>query len=325
MHYLKIVSRGWHGYTGQLNIISFKNGVSTEPVPPRIADRIAASVQVVQCDAEGREGTDAINVGPQHRLLTEGTVRAEIAGPLAVQSEADKVMEAKLDAARSLTAPIESLYTRDDLERVADESGIKGLRDIADKWTVKGRGIPEIIEKILTAQAAFLQLRNQKIENAGGSVLKATTLATEADLEATAAAVVEEELVALGYEGLVPEYAIDGVIVPCTSLVEQALKNSGKSLTGWNALNDPERKRAIDAEVEALEKHYGAKLEPVLAEEAPASEEQEAPVDPVEDTPEYEKWFAAKVMEAIEEFDGVLPHEDAVALIRAQLAAAKEA
>ncbi|WP_276122558.1 hypothetical protein [Pararhizobium qamdonense] len=265
MHYLKIISNGWQGYNGQLNIITFRDGISTEPVPPLIADRIAASVRVVECDAAGEEGEISVNVGIQHRLIAGAAGRAPIASTLGTQTEAEKSMEAKLDAARSLTAPVESLFTRADLEKIADDSGMKGLRDIGDKWKVKGRGIPELIEKILAAQSTFLQLRNQKMETAGGQVLSATTLATDEEVEQIAE-VQEEELVVAGYEGLADEYKILDVIVPGSTLAEGALKNSGKSLTGWNNLADHERKLLIDKEVEALEKHYDAKLLPFLSE-----------------------------------------------------------
>lgn len=272
MHYLKIISQGWQGYNGQLNIITFKNGISTEPVTQRVADRIAASVRVVQCDAEGNEGEEAVPVGIQHRLINETLSRAPILKPLAVQTEADKKLEARLDAARSLTAPIESLFTRDDLEKIADAKGIKGLRDIADAWDVKGRAIPELIDKILAAQAEFIKLRNQKLENAGGPVLKATTLATEAQVEAP----VEDETYAVaGIDGMSTDYRIGDIIVPAATLYESALKNSGKSLTGWNSLKDSERQIFVDKEIAALEAHYGLKLEPI-GEEAPNSQHSES-------------------------------------------------
>jgi hypothetical protein len=281
MHYLKIVSKGWQGYTGQLNIISFKDGVSTEPVPPRIADRIAASVQVVQCDEKGKAAKKPVAVGVQHRLISETAARAIITTSLQTQSEADKSLEAKLDAARSLTAPVETLFTRVDLEKIADDTGMKGLRDIGDKWKVKGRGIPELIEKILKAQAQFLQLRNQKMDQAGGSVLKATTLATEEE-EATIA--VDETPAVAGVEGMTAEYTVLANVVTAADLFESALRNSGKSLTGWNALRDNERKILVDQEIAALEGHYGAKLEPVVVGEAPAEDvkEPEVPAEPEE-------------------------------------------
>ena len=298
MHYLKIVSKGWQGYTGQLNIISFKDGVSTEPVPPRVADRIAASVSVVQCDEKGREGKTPVAVGIQHRLISESAGRAPIAEPLATQTEADKAMEGKLDAARVMTAPVETLFTRAELETVADEKGIKGLRDIGDAWKVKGKGIAELIEKILVAQAEFIKLRNQKLDAVGGSLLQATTRATEEDNTEQGLPIDDTPDVA-GVEALAAEFQVGDVIVPASTLVAAALKNSNKSLTGWNALADHERALLVNQEIEALEAHYDAKLEPVGLDpvnEIPA--EPTAPVEePVSEEPAVEEPAVEKPVE----------------------------
>ncbi len=268
MHYLKIISNGWQGYNGQLNIITFRNGISTEPVPPRIADRIAASVRVVACDADGNEGEETVHVGVQHRLISESMMRAPVREPLAQQSDADKKLEARLDAARALSAPVDDLFTRVDLEKIADEKGIKGLRDIADAWTVKGRSIPELIDKILAAQSEFLKLRNEALDRAGGQVLKATTRASQSDVGTVEASVPEEIPAVAGIEGLSAEFQVGDVIVPAATLLEGALRNSGKSLTGWNALRDSERQIFVDKEIAALEAHYGAKLQPTGADQS---------------------------------------------------------
>lgn len=279
MDYLKIVSKGWQGYNGQLNIITFKDGVSTEPVDRRIADRIAASVSVVRCNADGTEGEEIEPVGPQHRLISETLVRAAVTTSLATQSEADKAMEARLDAARVLTAPLETLFTREELEKVADGTGMKGLREVGDKWNVRGRAIPELIDKILAAQSEFLQLRNQKLDEVGGQILKATTLATDEVTEVEAVEDASEDLVAAGADTLAPEYKIGDVIVPVSTLIEAALTHSGKSLTGWNALSDNDRLVHIEKEIAALEAHYGSKLEPIGDTPAPSVPNTEEPDD----------------------------------------------
>jgi hypothetical protein len=290
MHYLKIVSNGWQGFNGQLNIITFKDGVSTEPVPPRVADRIAASVRVVQCDAEGNEGEESVNVGIQHRLISEAASRAPVAKPLSLQTEADKKMEARLDAARSLTAPIDKLFTRVDLEKLADEQGIKGLRDVGKAWEITGRSIPEVIDKILAAQAEYIKLRNQKMDNAGGQVLKATTRATED--EPTLIVEVDDTPGVAGVAALPAEFKVGEVIIPQTTLCDLALKNSGKSLTGWNALEDDDRLLLVEKEIAALETHYGAKLEPVGSEE------------PQDDQPATEILLGSSVLASSYEIEG---------------------
>lgn len=279
MTYLKIVSKGWEGYNGHLNIITFKNGVSTTPVPQLIADRIAGAVSVVACDAEGNTDENPAAVGIQNRLVSESAARAPIAEPLTRMTDKEKSLEAKLDAARSLTAPVEHLYTRAELEQIADEKGIKGVRVVGDAWQVKGKAIPVLINSILAAQAEFIAQRNAALESAGGPVRKATLSAEE-----TAAAEAEKEVIpdAIGFEGMAEAYqGPEGIVVPAAALIEAALKNSGRSLTGWNKERNHIRKEAIEAELEALALHYGMKFTPVVAEEpkaeAPKSDEP-APV-----------------------------------------------
>lgn len=269
MNYLKIVSKGFETYNGQLNIITFKNGVSTEPVQPLIAKRISACMTVVACDAEGNEGEVRQFVGVQHSLINDTLMRAPISAELKRQTEADRSMEAKLDAARSLEAPTEALYSQEDLETLADKSGIKGLREVGDAWSVSARSIPDLIAKILAAQAEFTAKRNLLAETASETVLKATTLATEADLAETSEPVVEDVPEPAGYADLAAEYVVGDVTIPAATLIDAALKNCGKSLTGWNTLRDSERKIFLDREFAALETHYGAKLEPV---EVPSQE-----------------------------------------------------
>lgn len=273
MNYLKIVSKGWAGYTGQLNIITFRNGVSLEPVPDRIADRIAGSVSVVACDENGVEIEGDARVGIQHRLVTESSKRAELTKPLSRQSEDDKTMESKLDAAAVLKAPVEEAYTREDLEKVADESGIKGLRVIGDKWRVKGRSIPELINDILTAQSTFIAKRNALLEQTGGPSRKHTLQAEE---EAAPEAAEEEALVAAAFDGIADSYrGANDFVISGAALVLSALKNSGKSLTGWNALEDKDRKTLIQEEIKALETVYG----PLSTDVAEATSVSEAPAE----------------------------------------------
>lgn len=285
MTYLKIVSKGWEGYNGHLNIISFKDGVSTTPVPQLIADRIAGAVSVVKCDAEGNVGEKPEAVGIQNRLVSESAARAAILEPLERMTEKEKTFEAKLDAARSLTAPVETLYTRAELEAIADEKGIKGVRVVGDAWKVKGKAIPVLIESILAAQAEFITQRNAALEKTGGPVRKATLSAEDVAVEEVA----QEEIPApAGFEGIADAYqGPEGIIVSGLALIETALKNSGRSLTGWNKERDHIRKEAIEAELEALALHYGIQFKPFVAEvepEVPA--EEPAPADEANGEPE---------------------------------------
>lgn len=264
MNHLKIISKGWQGYNGQLNIIAFKNGVSTEPVPPRIADRIAGSISVVACDADGNEIEGDARVGIQHRLVTESAARAPLLTDLPRQNDSEKTLERKLDAAKALKAPLEHLFTRQELEEIADEKGIKGLRQIGDAWVVKARSIPDLIEQILATQSKFIADRNAALDRKGGPVRKHTLAAEDVEnVEETP----EEVLIPIGFEAMAPEYqGPENIVIPAEALINSALKNSGKSLTGWNALADDKRKEAIENEIAALSEHYGVELQPIVAE-----------------------------------------------------------
>jgi hypothetical protein len=269
LNYLKIVSKGWAGYNGQLNIITFKDGVSTEPVPPLIADRIAACVTVVACNEDGSEGETEALVGIQHRLVTETASRAPIAKPLPRMSDADRELEKKVEAARALEQPTDKLFTRLDLEQVADKSGIKGLREIASGWQIKARSIPDLINEILAAQGKFLAQRQALLDSAGGALRTATL---PADAPAAAEPQPEEVITASGFEGMPEKYTgAEGVSFPAARLVDLALRNSGMSLTGWNKLLDADRAKLITQEASVLG------VSPVLPEEPVKT--------PAEDTP----------------------------------------
>ena len=74
-------------------------------------------------------------------------VKAAVVTPLTEQTPEtvapQAAAEAQADAIR---------YTKEALEKIADTSGIAGLREVADKFGVKGRGIVELITEILKAQ-----------------------------------------------------------------------------------------------------------------------------------------------------------------------------
>lgn len=263
MNHVKITQAGWAGFTGHLNIVHFTNGVSDEPVPEMLVDRIAAAVSLVACDAKG-EVSDETELGIQNRLVGGVTARAEIATELSRQSDQDKALELRVDADKVLSQPSEKLYTKEELEAVADKGGIKAIREISNLWSLKGRSIPELIEATLKAQADFLARRAIASEQVQQQKLTHTTRASEVEVEA----VVEEVTEPLAAEGLAAEYTVDGKLVRLTSLTALALKNCGKSLTGWNKLTDKERFDFISEEIAALEKHTGKELVPVVAKDA---------------------------------------------------------
>lgn len=154
---LKVATKRMAGYTGVLGPVRFTDGVSDEFLPRHIRDRMAASMEFIEVDADGNEQP----AGAQHRLLREYKERAPKMEPLARQTEAEKALE--ITVAQVAAAKVPALETRASLEAIAEKSGIKGLREIGNKWGVKHRSIPTLIEMILDAQEKSVAARNKKL------------------------------------------------------------------------------------------------------------------------------------------------------------------
>ena len=173
---LKVATKRMAGYTGVLGPVRFTDGVSDEFLPRHIRDRMAASMEFLEVDAEGNEQP----AGAQHRLIREAKERAPKLEPLKRQTEEEKAAE--IAAAAVLTAKVPVLETRQSLEAIASKDGIKGLREIGRKWGVKHRSIPTLIEMILDAQEKSIAARNKKLADkaaAEAEKLKTTAPAAE--------------------------------------------------------------------------------------------------------------------------------------------------
>ncbi|NKL08288.1 hypothetical protein GFL39_25810 [Rhizobium leguminosarum bv. viciae] len=153
MKKLKVATARMAGYTGVLGPVRFTDGVSDEYLPRHIRDRMAASMEFLEVDAQGNEQP----AGAQHRLITESAERAPQLAPLTRQTDAEKAAE--IAAAALMSAKVPVLETRANLEELAAKKGIKGLREIGKKWNVKHRAIPTLIEMILDAQEKVVAAR----------------------------------------------------------------------------------------------------------------------------------------------------------------------
>lgn len=120
---LKLIQQGYEGLTGYLGVTEFKDGVSVNDVHPREATVIGMSIK-----AEWEDGSDP---NPAQNLLNSMNV------------EAGTVKEPVPEA------PAAPAYSKAELEVIADEKGIKGLRAIAEPLGIKGTSITELISEIL--------------------------------------------------------------------------------------------------------------------------------------------------------------------------------
>jgi hypothetical protein len=177
MKKLKVATARMAGYTGVLGPVRFTDGVSDEYLPRHIRDRMAASMEFLEVDAQGNEQP----AGAQHRLITESAERAPQLAPLTRQTDAEKAAE--IAAAAVIAAKVPVLETRASLEEIAQKSGIKGLREIGKKWAVKHRSIPTLIEMILDAQEKAVAARAKTEAPAAAEPVAETPAVVENDDE----------------------------------------------------------------------------------------------------------------------------------------------
>ena len=121
---LKLTQSGYEKFTGQFGIVDFVDGVSVGDVNAREARNIAVSI--------GCEFEDGSSPNPAQILLNSMNDRAGEVKP-----------ENKPEPA--VFVP----FTKEQLEKVADEKGIKGLRQLADPLKIKGTSIVELIKELL--------------------------------------------------------------------------------------------------------------------------------------------------------------------------------
>lgn len=159
MKYLKLVQPGFENFTGDFGITPFKDGVSLEPVPRLLADRISSSLLVVEIDAPDAETPDDAQAGAASRLVTGNLLSItlktlETATPEQMADEKARIAEAAKKAKIPESA---RFYEQTELEEIATSKGIDGLREIAKVWNVKDRSINGLIREIMKAQDANKQ------------------------------------------------------------------------------------------------------------------------------------------------------------------------
>jgi hypothetical protein len=136
---VRIVEKGWAGYTGMLGSVEFKDGISVEAPNSKELSQIGSIVRIETCDSDEQAGAAAVL---QNSLHTPAPSNVTLPKPQANDDQVGAQSESQPAAKR----------TREQLEQIADAKGIAGLREIADPMGVKGRGIAELIAEILAAQ-----------------------------------------------------------------------------------------------------------------------------------------------------------------------------
>lgn len=157
MKRIRIASPGWSTFTGYLGITQFVDGRSVGPVSDVLKNKLAGQLSVVDIDDDTGEETAAGVAAHMPEILKQP---APMTPPLRRATDEELAAEQKRIEAETVRGKHTKIYTTPELEFVASEKGIAGLREIAKPWGVKDRSIPGLIREILRAQKEYVERRN---------------------------------------------------------------------------------------------------------------------------------------------------------------------
>ncbi len=135
---IRITQAGWANFTDTMCGVEFVDGLSVYPVPHNLILTLGSLFSIEGVDEQEQVGMGA-------HVKASRTTKAKV-----VPALADSTPES-VGISTDAVAPVKK-FTREELETIADEHGIAGLREIADGFKVKGRGIMELIAEITKAQ-----------------------------------------------------------------------------------------------------------------------------------------------------------------------------
>lgn len=139
---VKLTGQGMEHFTGQMGVVFFEDGVSVNDVSELDAFRLAAVY-----GAE-RIGTGE-SISVSQRLLDFADTPAVTVETI-ISPNVDSVAPVATDVVEDTT--VAQKYTEESLSKIADEQGIAGLREIAEKFGIKGNSIAGLIAAVIKAQ-----------------------------------------------------------------------------------------------------------------------------------------------------------------------------
>ena len=141
-----IKDRKFINYTGVMFGVPFEDGRTTAKMHINDAIRMGA---VFACETEDGE---VINPLLRQMVLREQCDLAGCVDFVVKPTQEKEFVTPILDLVDEDKAPVLAVFTREELEAIADTDGIRGLRDVAELRGVKGRSIEELIDELLAAQ-----------------------------------------------------------------------------------------------------------------------------------------------------------------------------
>ena len=130
---IRIDEVGYEHFTGQLGLVQFVDGISVNEVSVGELNRMSAIIRIVNADTDKE-------LGAISEYAETSKVEFKVEGAEEVVA---KFVEPNEDI------PSTTVYTKEQLEALADKEGITGLREIADAMNIKGTSITGLINGIL--------------------------------------------------------------------------------------------------------------------------------------------------------------------------------
>ena len=143
---VRLTQPGFENYTGQMGVIFFVDGLSTDDVSSMDARRLSA---VMSCEAE-----DGSNISLTQDLIDKNNDEAPVVPELQRGNDTVPEMEQGVALIEEEGDEVESpegpkVYTQAELEAIADAEGIKGIRAIAEPLGIKNNSIAGLINELV--------------------------------------------------------------------------------------------------------------------------------------------------------------------------------
>jgi hypothetical protein len=150
---IKFIAPDLAKFSGMYGSIEFVDGVSVEHVTQADVDLYGA---ISTIEVLGDDFTPEMPYSEAKHLVATMTSLPTLAELQAQAASAVHAMMAPpgADLAPELVAPA-VLYTKEQLEAIADKEGIAGLREIGTPLNVRATSISKLIQEIMEAQAPF--------------------------------------------------------------------------------------------------------------------------------------------------------------------------
>lgn len=165
---LKLIGKQFVNFTGQFGGIDWENGVSVNDVNPIEANRIASIVGAKFLDGSDASECDKIismkNMESPYRQTSRPLTVEEIKN---FEKEKNKrPLDVKKENKSQPQKQTLKIYTREELEKIADEKGLNGLREVAVPYGVTANKVSSLIFKILDRQDRAQDIKVPHYEDA---------------------------------------------------------------------------------------------------------------------------------------------------------------